>query len=180
MQTSERKSQFGTLAWVVIAIVLSLPIGGCLVLLIGSRLLIHAVVVGETGPVESRDKWPDPLKKLVVERPEVAIDTIKVYQLCQGCDPEYVIRFDAPTDLMDFVVETWELTEVSSPRLPSVFKGRSQISGVATPEWWKPSSIQDIKYYVCPRTLAGEKSDRFQVAYSESTKVLYVHYWFNF
>jgi hypothetical protein len=180
MQTSERKTQFGTLAWVIVATVTVLPIGGCLVMLIGSRLLIHAIVVGETGPIESSDKWPDPLKKLVEARPEIAIETIRVHQLCQGFDPEYVIRIDAPTDLMDYVVETWELTEVSSPRLPSVFNGRSQISGVATPEWWKPSSIQDIKYYVCPRTLAGEKSDRFQVAYSESTNSLYVHYWFNF
>lgn len=103
-----------------------------------------------------------------------------VYQLCQGFDPEYVLRFDAPIDLRGYVFEKWELTQVSSPRLPSVFNGRSQISGVATPEWWKSSSIPDIKYYLCPRTLAGEKSDRFQVAYSETTKVLYVHYWFNF
>jgi hypothetical protein len=90
------------------------------------------------------------------------------------------LRIESPTDLRDHVVETWELTEVPSPRLKSVFDGRSQISGVATPEWWKHSSIPDIKYYVCPRTLAGEKSDRFQVAYSESSRVLYVHYWFNF
>lgn len=180
MQTSERKSRLGTLAWVVIAAVIALPIGGFLVLQIGSRLLIHAVVVGETGTIESRDKWPDPLKKLVDDRPDTAIDTMKVHQLCQGFDPEYVIRIDAPIDLMEYVIKTWELTEVSSPRLPAVFKGRSQISGVATPEWWKPSSIPDIKYYVCPRTLVGEKSDRFQVAYSESTRVLYVHYWFNF
>ena len=134
-----------------------------------------------TGPVESREDWPDPLKKLIDERQEdIAIDTIKVYQLCQGFDPEFVFRIDAPIDLRDYVVEKWELTQVPSPRLISVFNGRSQISGVATPEWWKPSSVPDIKYYVCPRTLAGEKSDRFQVAYSESTRVLYVHYWFNF
>lgn len=180
MQTSEKKSQYGTLAWVVIATVFVVLIGGCLVSLIGSRLLIQSVVVGETGPVDSSVKWPDPLKKLVEARPDIAMDTIKVYQLCQGFDAEYVMRINAPPGLMDYLVETWELTEVSSPLLPTVFHGRSQISGVTTPEWWEPSSNQDIKYYVCPRTLVGEKSDRFQVAYSESTKGLYVHYWFNF
>lgn len=180
MQTSEPRSQFSTVVWVVIAVVIALPIGGCFVLLVGSRLVIDAVMVGETGPVETRDKWPGPLKKLIDDRQDIAIDSIKVYQLCQGFDPEYVLRIDAQIDLMDYVVETWELTQVPSPRLPSVFNGRSQISGVATPEWWKPSSIPDIKYFVCPRTLAGEKSDRFQVAYSETAKVLYVHYWFNF
>ena len=180
MQTSEPRSQLSLVSRLIIAAVIVLPIGGCLVLMVGFRMAMHGAFVGETGPVESRDKWPDPLKKLVDNRPDIAIDTIKVYQLCQGFDPEFVIRFDAPIDLMDYLGETWELTQVSSPRLPSVFNGRSQISGVATPDWWKPSSIPDIKYYACPRTLAGEKSDRFQVAYSEVTNVLYVHYRFNF
>ncbi len=139
------------------------------------------MLVGKIGPVESREDWPDPLKKLIVERQhDIAIDTIRVYQLCQIFDPEFVMRMDAPIDLRDHVIEKWELTEVPSPRLRSVFHGRSQISGAVTPEWWKPSTIPDIKYYVCPSTLAGEDGDRFQVAYSESTCVLYVHYWFNF
>ena len=141
MQASEPKTQFSFLAWFVIAAIIALPVGGCLILLVGSRLVILAVVVGETGIVETRDKWPDPLKKLVDDRQDIVIDTIKVYQLCQGFDPECVLRFDAPIDLRDYAVEKWELTQVPSPRLPSVFNGRSQISGVATPEWWKPSSI---------------------------------------
>ena len=180
MQTREPRSQFSTLIWFILAAIIALPISGCLVLLVGTRLLIHAVVVGETGPVETRDKWPDPIKKLAEDRQDIAFDTIKVYQLCQGFDPEYVLRIDAPIELLDYVVEKWELTQVPSPRLPSVFNGRSQISGVSTPEWWKPSQIPDIRYYVCPRTLAGEKGDRFQVAYSETANVLYLHYWFNF
>jgi hypothetical protein len=112
MQTGKPRSQFSTFAWFVVTAIIALPIGGCLVLLVGSRLVIHAVVVGETGIVETRDKWPDPLKKLVNDRQDIAIDTIKVYQLCQGFDPEYVLRFDAPIDLRDYVVEKWELTQV--------------------------------------------------------------------
>jgi hypothetical protein len=180
MHSVEQKSHFGSIFWLALVAIIALPIGGCLVLMVGSRQVIHAVMVGETGPVETRDKWPDPLKKLVDDRQGIAIDTIKVYHLCQGFDPEYVFRIDAPIDLLDHVVEKWELSQVPSPRLASVFKGRSQLSGVATPEWWKPSSNPDTKYFVCPRTLAGEKSDRFQVAYSETAEVLYVHYWFNF
>jgi hypothetical protein len=180
MHSGNSKSQVSTILWLVVAAIIALLIGGFLVVYIGGGFIVEAVLVGRTGPVETRDKWPDPLKILVDERHDIVIDTIKVYQLCQGIDSESVFRIDAPTELLDHVVEKWELSEVPPNRLSSVFYGPSQLSGIATPEWWKPTSIQDLKCYVCPSTLAGEKGNRFQVAYSESTRVLYVHYWFNF
>ncbi|MFN7844294.1 MAG: hypothetical protein ACK5N9_21450 [Pirellula sp.] len=180
MHSGNSKSQVSTIMWLAITAIIALLFGGFLVVYIGGGFIVEAVLVGRTGPVETRDKWPDPLKGLVDERQEIIIDSIKVYQLCQGMDSEYVFRFDAPTDLIDHIVEKWGLSEVHPTQLSSVFHGRSQLSGVATPDWWQPLSIQDIKCYVCPSTLSREKGNRFQLAYSESTRVLYVHYWFNF
>jgi hypothetical protein len=56
------------------------------------RRFFHAVFVGKTGPVRSREEWPDPLKKIVAEAKEGDLDesTIQVYCLCQGFDPEFV------------------------------------------------------------------------------------------
>lgn len=180
MHTGNSVSKDSKILCLAITAIIALLFCGFLVMYIGGHFIIEAVLVGRTGPVETRDKWPDPLKELVDERQEIVIDSIKVYQLCQGMDSEYAFRIDAPTDLLDHIVEKWGLSEVPPKQLSSVFHGRSQLSGVATPNWWKPLSIQDIKCYVCPNTLAREKGNRFQVAYSESTRVLYVHYWFNF
>lgn len=73
----------------------------------------------------------------------------------------------------------WRLTQVSNPK-STVFQGRSHNSGIAVPDWWKPGKAPDIVYYLCPATLGGNKSDRYQVAFSESEQSVYVHYWYNF
>ncbi|MFN8738695.1 MAG: hypothetical protein ACK5YR_02135 [Pirellula sp.] len=138
------KSRFSTILWLAVTAIIAFLIGGFLVVYVGSRMIIEAVLVGKTGPIENRDKWSDPLKRLVDERQDIVIDMIKVYQLCQGLDSEYVFRIDAPTDILEHIVEKWELTEVPPKRLASVFYGRSQLSGVATPEWWKPESTDKI------------------------------------
>jgi hypothetical protein len=140
----------------------------------------HGIFVGETGPVVFREQWPRPLIELIEDSsPSVAIESIKVFCLCQGFDPEYVWRMDGDSEMVSHLVERWRLTQVADPQSP-VFQGRSHNSGVAVPEWWKPWENSDSVYYLCPATLAGDKSDRFQVVFSESEKSIYIHYWFNF
>ena len=48
----------------------------------------RVLLVGETGPVTSRDDWPQPLITLIDESDGIEIDdsTIQVHCLCQGFD----------------------------------------------------------------------------------------------
>jgi hypothetical protein len=61
-----------------------------------------------------------------------------------------------------------------------VLKGRSNLSGVATPPWWSPEDDGETTFLVCPHTLAGKKGDRFLVEFDGKQNVIFVHYWFNF
>ncbi|MBN2024587.1 MAG: hypothetical protein JW809_17540 [Pirellulales bacterium] len=141
----------------------------------------RAMLVGNTGPVPSRDDWPDPLKSLVDEPNGVTIapSTIQVHCLCQGWDPEFVWRMDATPGLFEHLKDRWKLTRISNPNWP-VLKGRSRLSGVETPPWWSPRDDDDTTFFACPQTLAGEKDNRFQVALDKKQNTIFVHYWFNF
>jgi hypothetical protein len=142
--------------------------------------ILHAVLVGKTGPIESREEWPRPLIELAEDSSAlVAVESVKVFCLCQGFDPEYVWRMDGDSELLSHLIQRWRLTQITNPR-STVFQGYSHNSGIAVPDWWEPWKDSDIVYHLCPATLAGDKGDRFQVAFSEAEKAIYVHYWFNF
>jgi hypothetical protein len=89
------------------------------------------------------------------------------------------MRVDAGPGLLERLKLRWKLTQISHPDWP-VLKGHSDISGVATPPWWSPKDDDDTTFFVCPQTLAGEKGDRFLVAFDGKRNVIFVHYWFNF
>lgn len=145
------------------------------------REFFHAILVGKTGPVQSRDDWPEPLRAILADAKDGDLDerAIQVYCLCQGFDPEFVWRMDAATGLLEHLEQRWKLGQVSHPNW-AVLKGHSNLSGVATPTWWSPKDDGQTTFFVCPQTLAGEKGDRFLVAFDKRRNLIFVHYWFNF
>jgi hypothetical protein len=148
---------------------------------ISSREFFHALMVGKTGPVSSPKDWPKPLKELHVDgvRAKFQITNVQVYCLCQGFDPEYVWRMDSTPGLLDHLKRTWELSPAAEPT-GIMRDGRSTLSGELAPSWWNPTESKNIEFYVCARTLAGEKGDRFQVALDADRNIIFVRYWFNF
>jgi len=141
----------------------------------------HAMLVGDKGPVTSRDDWPRPLLALLSESDGIEFDesTIQVHCLCQGFDPEYVWRMDAAPGVFQRVSERWGLTPVDDPKW-RVLDGRSGLSGEPTPSWWCPQRDGQTMFYACPQSLGGHKGDRFQVALDKTRNTIFVHYWFNF
>ena len=138
-------------------------------------------LAGKTGPVNSRDDWPKPLKAILAEWEAGDLNErgIQVFCLCQGFDPEFVWRMDAAPGLLEDLKRRWTLTQVGRPNWP-VLKGRSNISRIATPPWWSPKDDGQTTFFACSQTLAGEKGDRFLVAFDPRQDVIFVHYWFNF
>jgi hypothetical protein len=178
----QSRFQFGIRTLLVTIAVVAIVLGGGLALInLASRDLIHAVMVGRTGPVTSQKDWPEPLQKMMNELGEVKLDptSIQVYCLCHGMDPEYVWRMDAAPGLFEQIASKWKLTEVEDPKW-RILSGASSLSGVATPSWWSPQKDKAMSYYVCPQTLAGETGNRFQVALDKEQNTVFVHYWFNF
>ncbi len=143
--------------------------------------LFHDMLVGETGPVTSREDWPEPLKSIVAEASRLNLDpsTIQVHCLCRGMDLEFVWRMQASPGLFEQIKERWKLTEVTKPDWP-ILQGRSSISGERTPSWWSAKDDGQTAFFVCPQTLAGEKGDRFLVAFDKRRDIIFVRYWFNF
>ena len=141
----------------------------------------HEILVGDTGPVASRDDWPRPLKHLLADSEGIQIDesVIQVHCLCQGFDPEFVWRMDWSEELFDHIKDRWKLTRVVNPHW-HVLSGRSHNSGVLTPSWWSANKGKGVFYFACPQSLGGHKGDRFQVAVDEGRNAIFVHYWFNF
>lgn len=137
------------------------------------------LLVGETGPVESIDDWPRPLKELADETSLASPSNIQIHCLCQGFDPEYVWKMPCDDESFAEIESRWRLSVIPTPST-SVYRGFSQNSGHPTPDWWNPTNLTNVSYYACPQVLAGGKSDRFQVAYHAETDTLFVHYWFNF
>ena len=180
--TQERpKFQFRLQTIFVITTILAVLLAAYITWDRAQREFFHAILVGDTGPVQSPDDWPEPLKAILAEAQAGDVDesTIQVYCLCQGMDPEFVWRMDAVPGLLEHLKDRWTLTQISDPDW-AVLKGRSNISGVATPTWWSPIDDDDTTFFVCPQTLAGEKGDRFLVAFDRRRDVVFVHYWFNF
>jgi hypothetical protein len=55
--------------------------------------MFHAMLVGETGTIDSREQWPEPLRQIVEDSTaSISDESIRVFCLCQGFDPEYVWR----------------------------------------------------------------------------------------
>jgi hypothetical protein len=147
----------------------------------GGEAIVHAVIVGKTGPVTNPSDWPEPLKKLRNDLGAAVLPTSKfqVHCLCHGLDHEYVWRMDVCPGLFEHVQKRWRLSPVSNPSW-SVLEGKSNLSGESTPSWWSPKQGNNTKFYECPATRAGEKGDRFCVAFDESQGIIFVHYWYNF
>ena len=180
MQAQNQPPQFRLRTLFILMVLVALPLGAYLAWFRGMKEFFQAAVVGETGSIEVREHWPKPLEQLVKESPfEISTQTLRVHCMCQGFDPEYVWRIAGDPKQMDHLVQKWKLTQVTMPR-SKIFTGRSSFSGLPVPDWWKPSQIKDIVYYVCPSTLEGEKGDRYQVAFTGQEGTIYVHYWFNF
>lgn len=154
----------------------------CIVVIVwmnlSTRALIHAVMVGKTGPISSPDDWPQPLKDLCAdaEHAKLKISEVQVHCLCQGFDPEYVWRMESTPGLLDYLKQKWGLSPVAEPR-GVIRDGQSHLSGERAPSWWNPMESKNSEFY---GTLAGEKSDRFQVALDRSGNTIFVHYWFKF
>ena len=146
-----------------------------------SEQMIYDIMVGNTGPITSRDDWPRPLAALAEEPGSIKIDesTLHIYCLCQGMDPEYVWRMEATPGLFEHLSQRWELTQVENPKW-SVLDGHSSLSGIATPPWWSPKRDSKTLFFACPQSLGGLKGDRFLVALDKKRNLIFVHYWFNF
>ena len=180
MRSQNQPAQFRLRTLFILMVVVALPLGIFLALRRAINDGLREIVVQGTGPIEDRELWPKPLTELVEDRSiEIAQQTLKVHCLYKFIDPEYVWRMEGDQELMDQLIQKWKLTQVTMPR-NKIFKGHSSLSGLPVPDWWKPSEIKDVVYYVCPSTLAGEDGDRYQVAFSEQEGTIFVHYWFNF
>ena len=139
------------------------------------------LLLGNTGPVTNPADWPEPLLKLCKDfgiQPMPG-SKIKVYCLCHGMDLEYVWRMDAAPGLFEHIKKHWQLMPVSKPDW-RVLYGKSSLSGESTPSWWSPKQDIDTTFYECPASHAGEKGDRFRVAFDRGRGTIFVHYWFNF
>ena len=179
-QNQNESSQFCLRALLIFLFLVALCVGIFVAGRLGMKNALHTITVGETGPIEARELWPKPLEELVQDYPtEISQQSLKVYCMCQGFDPEYVWRMEGDQRLMERLIQKWKLEQAKMPAT-KIFMGRSHNSGLPVPDWWKPQTIEDVVYYVCPATVAGDKGDRFQVAFSEQENKIYVHYWFNF
>ncbi len=178
MSQAQSRTRIWPYAFIVVAVCL---VGGFALVRLGARYAIEAVLVGQTGPVTSREDWPDPLKSLAEDLGDAELDqaSIQVYCLCQGFDPEYVWRMDATPGLFEHIEDRWGLSRIEDPDW-RVLDGASSLSGVATPDWWSPQRDEGTLFFVSPQELAKEKGPRFKVALDTQRNVLFVHYWFNF
>ncbi len=140
-----------------------------------------AMIVGETGSVQSREEWPRPLLELIDECDEVAVteSNVQVFCLCQGFDPEYVWRMTGDETVLQLLKDKWQLSVDEKPRW-HVLRGYSQNSEVSVPPWWSPKENEQTTFYVCPQAIAKDKGDRFKVAFDASRQSIFVHYWSNF
>ncbi|MBN2294409.1 MAG: hypothetical protein JXM70_18415 [Pirellulales bacterium] len=181
MNEPPSRSQSCSCVFLVLTAIVVCFLGGFAVIWMGGGFIVEAVLVGETGPVTSRENWPDPLKSLAEELGETELDqtTIRVYCLCHGMDREYVWRMDAAPGLFEHIKERWGLTRIENPDW-RILDGSSRLSGIATPDWWSPQQDGNTSFFVCPQELAKGKDDRFKVAFDEQRNVIFVHYWFNF
>lgn len=180
MTQGRPRFQFSLRVLFIVTAIAAVLVAGYVVINLAMHSFFHAILVGNTGPVPSPDDWPDPLKLLVNEPNGIDVDrsTIQVYCLCQGFDPEFIWRMDAAPGLFEHLKERWKLTPTDYANWPGP-RGKSSRSGVATPPWWSPS-VDDTTFFVCSRSLAGEKGDRFLVAFDRHRNTLFVHYWLNF
>jgi hypothetical protein len=165
----------------LIGVVVLLGFVALLVVQSGGEAIVHAVIVGKTGPVTTPSDWPESLQKLRNDFGTTSLPTskIQVHCLCHGMDREYVWRMDAIPGLFEHIQKHWQLLPVPNPSW-SVLNGRSDLSGESTPSWWTPMKGDGTTFYECPATRAGEKGDRFCVAFDKKQGVIFVHYWFNF
>ena len=176
---NERRIQFGLRTLFVVTTIVAVPFAGYV---LWNRMMeeaLHAFLVGKTGPVTSRDDWPGPLKELINE-PEIKLNetTVQVHCLCQGWDPEYVWRMEAGPGVFEHIKNRWKLTATDANW--HIYKGFSHNSGEPTPAWWSPKQNAQTLFFACPRTLGGNKSDRFLVALDQEHGTIFVHYWYNF
>ena len=148
---------------------------------VGGGAIVHAVLVGKTGPVTNPADWPEPLQNLCKDFGATPPQTskIQVQCLCHGMDHEYVWRMDPVPGLFEHIQKSWRLAPVSNPNW-RVLRGKSSLSGESTPSWWSPTLGDSTTFYECPASLAGEKGHRFRVAFDRDQDIVFVHYWFNF
>jgi len=180
MRAQNQPPQFRLRTLFILVVLVALPLGIFLAVRRAINEVLRDIVVRGTGPIEIRELWPKPLTELVEDCPiERTQQTLRVHCTNMTFDPEYVWRMEGDQELMDQLIQKSNLTQVTMPR-SKIFTGQSSLSGLPVPDWWKPSQIKDIVYYVCPSTLEGEKGDRYQVAFSSQEGTIYVHYWFNF
>jgi hypothetical protein len=178
---NHRKRRALLIAATLIGIVVVLGAFALLVVEVGGNAIVHAVIVGKTGPVTDPSDWPEPLQKLCKDLGATSLptSTIQVHCLCRGMDAEYVWRMDAVPGLFEDLEKRWQLLPVSNPKW-RVLSGRSSLSGESVPRWWSPGQGDGTTFHECPATRAGEKGDRFCVAFDKHQGVIFVHYWFNF
>lgn len=173
--------QFSLRSLFVVTTLCAILIGSCSYAVRSFDESFGRMLVGETGPVESIDDWPRPLRELLADAEPSKAESaeIQVYCLCQGFDPEYVWSMPNAPGVFDRLVNRWGLSRVANPKW-RVLQGASSLSGVRTPQWWDPSQNPNTEFYECKTSLAREKGDRFCVALDKNRNIVFVHYWFNF
>lgn len=89
MTEVQHRFLFGLRTFVIIATIAAIVLAAYAYCRWSMEQFLHVVFVGDTGPVTSRDDWPEPLKALIHESDNIEIDesTIQVHCLCQGFDP---------------------------------------------------------------------------------------------
>lgn len=182
MSSTEKSScRFPWRPIIIVVIVFIILIGGGIICFnIAMHNFFHAVFAGNPGAVNSTADWPDSLKKLVEDANSAKIDlqVFEVHCMCKGYEREYIWRMNANPDLLDFVIKRWDLSPAKPPDY-GIFCGQSMLSGDSTPLWWTPKENADNQFYVCKLTLAGEKGERFHIAYDKKRNCLFVWYWDN-
>lgn len=139
---------------------------------------LRYIFTGQTGDVVNQLEWPKPLLDIVAEsRWGIQTDSIQVYSLNQGFDPEYVWRMKATPDLLDQLAQDWRLTEIYSPDWRN--HAGSHNSRIMVPAWWDPGS-RNCRYFISDTALNGAKGAHYHVAYDDESETYFIHYWFNF
>ena len=64
MQTTKPILQFRLRTLLILTTVVAVLLGGFILWRLATYQMFHAILVGETGLIETRKQWPDPLKQL--------------------------------------------------------------------------------------------------------------------
>ncbi len=129
----------------------------------------ESIYRGGSGPVESSEDWPRPLKALAASAEESGVEMSNVFVHClgNGLVIEYLWRMDSNSQLMELVTQEFNLKPYA-PSNDGRFRSQSW-----TPEWWDPHDESTNAYFCANLDGLG---DRFVVFHDKSKQKIFVHY----